>query len=71
MNTHAQSSDSIHIDEFRNAHKIWKEANDRFHDRFEDIIARGRSRDLDVLAQDLISKFDHFMQCSKALVAGQ
>lgn len=70
MDTHAQLSDSTPADEFRNAHMIWKEANDSFHDRFQDIILAGKSHDLDALAQDLAGKFDHFIKCSKAFVAG-
>lgn len=68
MDTHAQSFESTHIDEFRSAHTIWKKANDSFHDRFQEIITAGRSHDLDTLAQDLASKFDHFIKCSKAFV---
>lgn len=71
MHTHAKSSDSTKVNEFRNAHVIWKKANDSFHDRFQNIIAAGRSHDLDTLAQDLASKFDHFIKCSKAFVAGE
>ncbi len=71
MDTHAQSSDSTHVDEFRNAHRIWKQANDSFHDRFQEIITAGRRHDLDSLAQDLSSKFDHFIKCSKTFVAGE
>ena len=59
------------VDEFRTAHKIWKEANDSFHDRFQEIVTRGKGQDLDALAQDLAGKFDHFMRCSKVLVDRQ
>ena len=58
-------------DEFRHAHMIWKKANDSFHDRFQAIIMTGRIQDLDNLAQDLAEKFDNFIQCSKAFVAGR
>lgn len=71
MNVHAESSASTQVDEFRNAHTIWKKANDTFHDRFQEIIMAGRIHDLDMLAQDLASKFDHFIKCSKAFVAGE
>lgn len=71
MDTHAQSSESTRVDEFRNAHTVWKKANDSFHERFQAIITTGRSDDLDTLADDLASKFDHFIKCSKAFVAGQ
>jgi hypothetical protein len=70
MNIHTQSSDSTHVDEFRTAHMIWKKANDSFHDRFQEIVTARRNQDLDILAQDLAHKFDHFIKCSKALVAG-
>lgn len=71
MDTQAQSSESIRVDEFRNAHTVWRKASDSFHDRFQEIIIAGRSHDLDTLAQDLASKFDHFIKCSKAFVAGE
>ena len=58
-------------DEFRHAHRIWRTANDRFHDRFQAIIMTGRMQDLDNLARDLAEKFDNFIQCSKAFVAGR
>jgi hypothetical protein len=64
----AQSAESTPVDEFRTAHKIWKEANDSFHDRFQDIVTRGKAHDLDALAKDLSGKFDYFMRCSKVLV---
>ena len=70
MNVHAESSESTQVDEFRNAHTIWKKASDSFHDRFHEIIIAGRSHDLDTLAQDLASKFDHFIKCSKVFVGG-
>lgn len=66
MDIYAQSSESTRVDEFRSAHKIWKKANDSFHDRFQEIIMAGRSHDLDTLAQELAQKFDHFIKCSKA-----
>lgn len=66
---HAQLTDSTHVDEFRTAHKIWKEANDSFHDRFQEIVTRGKGQDLDALAQDLSGKFDYFMRCSRVLVS--
>lgn len=71
MNIYAQSSETSDIEEFRNAHKIWKEASDRFHDRFQAIVTggSGRGKELEALAQDLISKLDHFMTCSKAFIA--
>ncbi|MDQ2988813.1 MAG: hypothetical protein M3R60_06905 [Pseudomonadota bacterium] len=69
MDTLAPSADSTSVDEFRNAHTIWREANDSFHDRFREIITAGRSSELDTLAADLSGKFDHFIQCSKAFVA--
>lgn len=68
MNVDAKSADSAHVEEFRNAHKIWREADDSFHDRFRDIVTRGRSHDLDALAQDLANKFEHFIKCSKQFV---
>lgn len=71
MDTHAQSTGSTQVDEFRNAHMIWKEANASFHDRFREIITAGNNADLDTLAQDLASKFDHFMTCAKALAASE
>jgi hypothetical protein len=71
MDTHAAPSESTQIDEFRNAHTIWKKANDSFHDRFREVILAGGSHDLDTLAQDLAGKFDHFIACSKAFVAGR
>lgn len=71
MYTHAQQSDSSPVDDFRNSHIVWKEANARFHERFQEIVSAGRAEDLDVLAHELASKFDHFMQCSKAFVAGK
>ena len=49
----------------------WRKANDRFHDRFQAIIMTGRMQDLDNLARDLAEKFDNFIQCSKAFVAGR
>lgn len=58
-------------DEFRHAHIRWREANDSFHDRFQAIITAGRSQDLDHLAEDLATKFDDFIKCSKAFVAGE
>jgi hypothetical protein len=70
MAIHAQSSDSTRVDEFRHAHTIWKKANDSFHDRFQQIVTTGGSDDLDTLAADLASKFEHFIKCSKALVTG-
>ncbi len=70
MNIHTQSSGSTQVDEFRSAHMIWKKANDSFHDRFHEIVLARRNQDLDILAQDLVNKFDHFIKCSKALVAG-
>ena len=71
MNVHAESSESTQVDEFRNAHTIWKKANDTFHDRFHEIITAGRSHDIDTLAQDLATKFDHFIKCSKTFIAGE
>lgn len=70
MNIHTQSADPTQADEFRNSHMIWKEANDSFHDRFQEIVMARRNQDLDILAQDLAHQFDHFIKCSKALVAG-
>jgi hypothetical protein len=71
MDTHAQSTESTQVDEFRNAHTVWRNASDSFHDRFHEIITTGKGHDLDTLAQDLASKFDHFIKCSKAFVAGE
>lgn len=68
MKSQTSLHDSTKVEQFRNAHKIWKEANDRFHDRFEYIVTRGKGHDLEALAQDLTGKFNHFMQCSKELV---
>jgi hypothetical protein len=73
MNMHGQSRDAIEIEEFRNAHKVWKEASDRFHDRFQAIVSGSneRGKELEALAQDLMGKLDHFMACSKAFIAGE
>ena len=70
MNIQARLSVSTQ-DEFRHAHRIWRTANDSFHDRLQAIIMTGRMQDLGNLAQDLAEKFDNFIQCSKAFVAGR
>jgi pullulanase/glycogen debranching enzyme len=71
MNSYAEPSDATEAEEFRNAHRVWKEANDRFHDRFQAIVTGGseRGKELEALAQDLTNKLDSFMTCSKAFVA--
>jgi hypothetical protein len=71
MNIDAESSDATEVEEFRNAHRVWKDASDRFHDRFHAIVSgvAERGKELEALAQDLISKLDHFMTCSKAFIA--
>ncbi|MES2756654.1 MAG: hypothetical protein V4693_04700 [Pseudomonadota bacterium] len=71
MAIQAQSTESIRASEFRNAHILWQQANASFHGRFQEIIAAGTCQDLDVLADDLADKFNNFMSCSKALVAGK
>jgi hypothetical protein len=70
MNMHGQSPDASEIEKFRNAHKVWKEASDRFHDRFQAIVSGSneRGKELEALSQDLMSKLDHFMACSKAFI---
>lgn len=68
MNIDPSTSELTQVEEFRSAHKTWREADDSFHERFQDIITRGKGHDLDALAQDLVSKFEHFMQCSKRFV---
>lgn len=69
MNVDVESEASTRVEEFRNAHKVWKEANDGFHDRFHQLITRDRGHDIDALALDLASKFDHFIRCSKQLIS--
>ncbi len=70
MDTQRTLSDPALAEEFRSAHIVWTAAVAAFHDRFQEIIIAGQWQNLDSLAQDLTIKFDHFMHCSKALVAG-
>lgn len=70
IDTQQSCSTSTPVDEFRNSHIVWKEASVAFQDRFQELIGAGRWQDLDSLAKDLSGKFDHFINCTKALVAG-
>lgn len=69
MNVDVASEASTPVEEFRNAHKVWKEANDSFHDRFHSLVTRGKGHDIDAMALDLVSKFERFIQCSKQFIA--
>lgn len=68
MDGNVQLWDATRVENFRNAHISWKQANASFHVRFQEIVSAGRSEDLDILASDLTDKLDQFIECSKALV---
>jgi hypothetical protein len=73
MKAHSHSPAATEIEEFNSAHKVWKEASDRFHDRFYAIIGEEseRGKKLEALANDLRNKLDHFVAVSSTFIASK